>query len=147
MKIRYILVFLITIFCNLCFAQNVEVGSFGTTGASWNTNNTILQIKRDANTVFQTNILVLRSNLPGITSRPLKAEARVIFINKLDGDWAIVSPVLEFTNSDFNSSSGASNVKSVTTTIPKDFLYSPAKGELTVQWRYYKDGYPYPDNV
>lgn len=147
MRIKYFLILLFSTLSNFASAQQIEIGSFGITGGTWNANNTLLLVKRDANTTFQTNLLVIRSTSHNIISRPIKLEARVIFINKLDEDWTIVSPVVNFTTTDFIGPSGASEVKTVSTTVPKDFLSSYGDGELVVQWRYYKDEYPAPDQV
>ena len=106
-------------------------------------NNSVLQNGKIKVTSSNTTIdLALSISRPAFFDRPVKLEAIVVFAGAF-GEYN-ASDTIKFTNADFIGSTGISEpIEGILATI----LGNNNNGHLKVKFRYYKDGYPYPDET
>lgn len=116
--------------------RTINIDQFGV-------NNSVLQDGKikvtPSDTTFDLGLSIAR---PGFFDRPVKLEAIVVFDTQF-GEYD-ASDTIKFTNADFVGSAGISNRKEG---ILATILGNNNIGSLKVKFRYYKDGYPFPDET
>jgi len=150
-KLSFLLSLALLLIMKLGYSQvptNVTLHSFSAPQQSLNPTGEYVVLSPNSTTTFYSGIYLSRNNFPEFLSRPLKCQVLLYLTDDLGNNLMKIADTLVVTSNDFSGKSSISNLLNIGIKIPHGLVSDYGQRVyIKGKSRYYKDNYPWPDNV